>query len=31
VAGTELVIEHIERFWCPSALSADLMTALSKR
>jgi nicotinamidase-related amidase len=23
--GTELIIEHIERNWCPSALSADLM------
>ena len=22
--GTELVIEHIERYWCPSILSADL-------
>jgi hypothetical protein len=26
--GTELVIEHIERHWCPSALSADLRAAL---
>jgi nicotinamidase-related amidase len=25
--GTELVIEHIERHWCPSIRSADLMTA----
>ena len=25
--GTELVIEHIERYWCPSALSKDLMAA----
>jgi nicotinamidase-related amidase len=23
--GTELVIEHIERYWCPSVLSKDLM------
>ncbi len=23
--GTELIIEHIEAHWCPSALSADLM------
>jgi len=23
--GTELVIEHIERHWCPSVLSADLL------
>jgi hypothetical protein len=26
--GTELVIEHIERHWCPSALSTDLRAAL---
>ena len=24
-AGTALVIEHIERHWCPSILSDDLM------
>lgn len=23
--GTELVIEHIERYWCPSVLSSDLV------
>jgi nicotinamidase-related amidase len=23
--GTELVIEHIEKYWCPSALSRDIM------
>jgi nicotinamidase-related amidase len=23
--GTELVIEHIERYWCPSILSSDLL------
>jgi nicotinamidase-related amidase len=23
--GTELVVEHIERYWCPSILSEDLM------
>lgn len=23
--GTELVIEHIERYWCPSVLSTDLL------
>jgi hypothetical protein len=23
--GTEMVIEHIERYWCPSILSADLL------
>jgi hypothetical protein len=23
--GTELVVEHIERYWCPSILGADLM------
>jgi nicotinamidase-related amidase len=22
--GTELVVEHVERYWCPSVLSADL-------
>jgi hypothetical protein len=22
--GTELVIEHIEKYWCPSVLSVDL-------
>jgi hypothetical protein len=26
--GTELVIEHIEKYWCPSILSLDLSTAL---
>jgi len=28
-AGTELVIQHIEKYWCPTVLSADLMRALS--
>ena len=23
--GTELVISHIERYWCPSILSRDLL------
>jgi hypothetical protein len=23
-AGTDLVIEHVEKFWCPSATSTDL-------
>jgi hypothetical protein len=23
--GTELVIEHIEKYWCPTLLSADLL------
>ena len=27
--GTHLVIEHIEKYWCPSILSADLKTALT--
>ena len=27
--GTQLVIEHIERHWCPSALSTNLMAALN--
>lgn len=26
--GTELVVEHIEKYWCPSMLSLDLMHAL---
>jgi len=26
-AGTQLVIEHIEKYWCPSAISADLLKA----
>ena len=26
--GTELVIEHIERYWCPSILVADLMKVI---
>jgi hypothetical protein len=25
--GTELVIEHIERYWCPSILGEDLTRA----
>jgi nicotinamidase-related amidase len=28
-AGTGLVIEHIEKYWCPSTRSADLMAALA--
>lgn len=27
-AGTELVIQHIEKYWCPTALSSDLVGAL---
>jgi hypothetical protein len=23
--GTELVIEHIEKYWCPTLLSTDLL------
>ncbi len=26
--GTELVVEHIEKYWCPSVLSSDLMAGL---
>ena len=26
--GTELVIEHIERYWCPSLVSGDLTTVV---
>ena len=25
--GTDMVIEHVEQFWCPSVLSADLLRA----
>ena len=28
-AGTELVIQHIEKYWCPTVLSADLIRELS--
>jgi nicotinamidase-related amidase len=28
-AGTQLVVEHIERFWCPTVLSQELVQALS--
>ncbi|MEK7404351.1 MAG: isochorismatase [Acidobacteriota bacterium] len=28
--GTELVVEHIEKHWCPTVLSADLMRALGR-
>jgi nicotinamidase-related amidase len=26
--GTELVIQHIERYWCPSVLSTEILEAL---
>jgi len=29
--GTELVVQHIEKYWCPSALSSDLVRALLSR
>jgi nicotinamidase-related amidase len=28
--GTELVIEHIERYWCPSTTSGELLTAFGR-
>ena len=28
--GTELVIEHVERYWCPSILSEDLTRAATQ-
>ncbi|MGD0128599.1 MAG: isochorismatase [Terriglobia bacterium] len=28
--GAELVIEYIEKYWCPTALSGDLVNALKK-
>ncbi len=30
-AGTQLVIEHIEKYWCPTATSADLLNAFQFR
>ncbi len=27
--GTERIIEHIEKYWCPSVLSADLVKGIS--
>jgi len=27
--GTELVVEHIEQYWCPSIMSSDLMHVVS--
>jgi nicotinamidase-related amidase len=29
-AGTEMVIEYIEKYWCPTTLSGDLVHALSQ-
>jgi hypothetical protein len=26
--GTDLVVEHIEKFWCPSVLSSELVAGL---
>jgi hypothetical protein len=26
--GTELVIQHIEKYWCPSILSSELVEGL---
>lgn len=26
--GTELVIEHIEKYWCPTVTSGEIMQAL---
>lgn len=30
-AGTQLVIEHIEKYWCPTTLSSELLRALARR
>ena len=30
-AGTSLVIEHIEKFWCPSTTSGELLEAFGKK
>jgi hypothetical protein len=27
--GTDLVVEHIEKYWCPSVLSEELLAGLS--
>jgi nicotinamidase-related amidase len=29
-AGTDLVIQYIEKYWCPSTLSSDLVAALGQ-
>ena len=29
-AGTQLVIEHIEKYWCPTVTSAELLAALPR-
>ena len=29
--GTEVVIQHIEKYWCPTVLSSDLLRELSNR
>ena len=29
--GTELVVQHIEKYWCPSMLSKDLVARLSPK
>ncbi len=28
--GTELVIQHIEKYWCPTAVSTDLLRAFMR-
>ena len=28
--GTRMVIEHIEKYWCPTVLSAEMLAALSR-
>jgi len=30
-AGTALVVEHIEKYWCPSMLSRELVSGLPAR
>ena len=29
-AGTQLVIEYIEKYWCPTAISSDLLKAFAR-
>ena len=28
--GTELIVQHIEKYWCPSTLSGELKSALEQ-
>jgi hypothetical protein len=28
-AGTQLIVQHIEKYWCPTMLSSELIRALA--